>query len=118
MSKFPLFRFTRAAGRILCVAALALTFAGQALAGDDLPKFTDPEVTAYVKAYSEFTDQYIAAAKAAKAGDNSKMAGLDAKTQQLQGMTDKLTTKLKPEETEKFTEFLTKCAEKMMNASM
>ena len=118
MTKLTFPRFMRTAGRALCIASLALTFAGQALAGDDLPKFSDPEVTAYVKTYSEFTDQYIAATKAAKSGDNSKMAGLDAKTQELQNMSDKLSTKLKPEETEKFTEFLSKCAEKMVNASM
>ncbi len=97
---------------------MAVSLTGKTLAADDLPKFSDPEVTAYVKAYSDFTDQYIAASKAAKAGDNSKMASLEAKTQEMAKSSDTLAVKLKPEETEKFTEFLSKCAEKMVNASM
>jgi hypothetical protein len=118
MLKFPLPRSIRAAGYALCAMAMILIFAGQTFADEEIPKFTDPEVTAYVKSYAEFTEQYIAATKAAKAGDNSKLAGVDATSQKLQAMSGGFATKLRPEETEKFTDFLSRCAEKMVNASL
>ena len=118
MPKHPLALFICAARGISCVAALVLAFAGQVLAGDDIPKFSDPDVNAYIKIYAEFTDQYIAAAKAAKNGDNRKMEALDAKAPELQGLSGNLAAKLRPEEDDRFTDFLTRCAEKMANASM
>ena len=110
-------RTTRSLARPLCVAALALTFAGQALAGDPIPQFKDADVTAYAKSYSEFTDDYIAAIKASKTGDMSKLSAMTAKTTELQTKAQQMAVKLKPEETEKFTTFIAACARKMADAA-
>ena len=121
MSRSPSPSFVRAARGALCgiiILGLGLALAAPAFADEDLPKFTDPDVTAYIKAYAEFIDQYIAAAKAAKAGDTSKMAGVDAKNQELQKMSEKLAPKLKPEEVERFSDYLSKSTERMANASL
>ncbi len=104
----------------LCLLLAGSSFVSLTQAEDKLvvPKFNEPEVAAYAKTYAEFTEQYIVAAKAAKAGDDSKMKALDAKTQELQAQSEKLAVKLKADETEKFMEFMSKCAERMVNASM
>ena len=93
-----------------------LMFAVHGWAAEPLPVFTNPEVTAYVKAYTEYTEQCVAAALAAKKGDTSKMSVLDTRARELRTMTDGLAAKLRPEETDRFTDYLTDCAQRVANA--
>ena len=112
----------------LCCLALAVFAVASVARAQDVPKFTDPDVTAFVKTYGEFADQYAAIMKdymaAMKSGDTTKMQassqkvqGLQGKTMELQTESSKLTTKLKPEETQKFTAYLQACAQKMADAA-
>ena len=84
--------------------------------GDDVPTFSDPDVTNFAKTYSQFVDDYIDAYKAAKAGDNSKITALQAKAPQLQAQAAQVAGKLKPEESSKFQIFVTACSQKMLDA--
>ncbi len=95
-----------------------LILAGHALAVEPPPVFNDPEVTAYVKAYAEYTDDYVAAATAAaRTHDTGKLNALEPRARDLQTVAGKIALKIRPEETERFTEYLTDCAQRMTNAS-
>ncbi len=76
--------------RTLClVFTLMVTgsFVTSRALGDDVPTFSDPDVTNFAKTYSDFVNDYIDAYKAAKAGDNSKITALQAKAPQLKSAT-------------------------------
>lgn len=98
------------------VLFLALGFASQIFA-DDLPTFAEPEVNAFVKSYAQFIDDYAGAYKAMKAGDNSKMQALQSKSMELQTDAGQLTGKLKDDEKPKFQDFITKCAQKLLDVA-
>ena len=49
-------------------ALFVLTAADRVLA-EEIPTFSAPEVNTFVKSYSDFPDEYVAAYKAMKAGD-------------------------------------------------
>jgi hypothetical protein len=105
--------------RTLClVFTLMVTgsFVTSRALGDDVPTFSDPDVTNFVKTYSDFVNDYIDAYKAAKAGDNSKITALQAKAPQLQAQAAQVAGKLKPEESSKFQTFVTACSQKMLDA--
>jgi hypothetical protein len=102
-------------GKAISVALLALTLTGRMLA-DDIPTFTQPEVNTFVKSYAQFADDYAAAYKAIKAGDSSKLQELQSKSAELQAEAIKMLGKLKPEEAEKFTAFITGCTQKISAA--
>jgi hypothetical protein len=105
--------------RTLClVFALMVTgsFVASRALGDDVPTFSDPDVTNFAKTYSDFVNDYIDAYKAAKAGDNSKITALQAKAPQLQAQAAQVAGKLKPEESSKFQTFVTACSQKMLDA--
>jgi hypothetical protein len=97
-------------------ALFALTAADRVLA-EDIPTFNAPEVNTFVKSYSEFADQYVAAYKAMKAGDRSKIQDLQSKSSELETEAANVTGKLKPEETDKFNAFVTSCAQRISAAS-
>jgi hypothetical protein len=96
----------------ISVALFALTLAGRALA-DDIPTFSEPEVNTFVKSYAQFTDDYVAACNAMKAGDSSKLQALQARATLLQNQTVGITGKLKPDEDSKFAAFITLCGQKI-----
>jgi Skp family chaperone for outer membrane proteins len=98
------------------ILILALGFASQIFA-DDLPTFVEPEVNTFVKSYAQFIDDYAAAYKAMKAGDNSKMQALQSKSMELQTEADQLTGKLRDDEKPKFQDFITKCAQKLLDVA-
>ena len=111
---------------LFCLALAMFTVVSVARA-DDVPKFSDPDVTAFAKSYGDFTTEYISIMQdymaAAKSGDAAKMQASGQKVQDLQTKaaalqteSTKLTTKLKPEETEKFSTYLQGCAQKMVDA--
>ena len=109
----------------LSLALLALIGIARA---DDVPTFSDPAVTAYAKAYGEFTDHYSANMKeymaAVKSNDTTKMQAAAAKMQPDQAKAQEMATqsatisgKVKPDEVQKFSEYLQKCAQKMTDAA-
>ncbi len=80
-------------------------------------KYTDPEVTAYVKALAQFRDRYLAAVNTAKNGDDREVKRLDREFPAWQEKATRLVDKLEPNETERFTEFVTRCGQTMMDAA-
>lgn len=100
----------------LRIAALALgsTFSVFSLTvhafADELPTFADPAVTTFVKTYAQFVDSYV---DAAKTGDTSKLATVQAKEAELQQQFTQAIGKLRPEEGEKFQPFLSRYKEKI-----
>jgi hypothetical protein len=114
--KTTLFRSLRAAA--LTVAAAFSVFALTARAfADDVPTFADPDVTTFVKTYAQFVDDYVTALKAAKAGDNSKLADVQTKAGTLQSQATQAAGKLKPDESDKFQKFVAACSQKIVDAS-
>jgi hypothetical protein len=101
---------------VLTVIAVGSFVAGRAL-GDDIPTFSDPDVNTFVKAYSQFCDDYLEAYKAVKAGDNTKITALQAKLPELQSQAAAVAGKVKPDETTKFQTFVTACAQKLVDAT-
>ncbi len=112
-------------------APLCLTFAFLAFASvtraDDTPTFSAPEVNAFVQDYSAFVDQGVAIMKQymadAKANDTAKMQEDMTKVQQFQAQTGNLQAKgaalqgkLKPDETQKFTDYIQKEIKKLTDA--
>src|SRR5258705_3562797 len=100
MMKTSIFiRSLRMATLSLATAFSVFAFSARALA-DDLPTFSDPDVNTFVKNYAQFVDDYITALKAAKTGDNSKLAGVQTKAGEHQGQATQAAGKLKPDESE------------------
>jgi hypothetical protein len=85
------------------------SLAGSALA-DELPTFGDPAVNSFVKTYSQFVDSYV---DAAKTGDASKLATVQAKEAEIQQQFTLAIGKLRPEEAEKFQPFLARSKDKI-----
>ena len=111
---------------LLCCSLAFLAFAGLSRA-DDTPSFSDPAVTAFAKDYSTFVDQYTAILKdymaAAKANDTAKMQAGAAKMQEFQTKVTDLQTKgaalagkVKPEEAQKFSDYMQACVKRMTDA--
>ena len=99
----------------VCVfAALSLP---NRLPADPPVKFSDPDVTAYVKKLGRFCDLYVAAARAAQHGDASRLRQMDAQIPQLQAQAVRMAEKLQPGETKAFTEYISQCGQTMMDAA-
>lgn len=112
----------------LSLALACVTFAGTVRADDAPPTFNDPDVTAFVKSYGDFADHYSANMKdymaAVKSGDTAKMQAGAAKMQadtsksaEIQAKASAMTGKIKPDEVQKFSAYLQKCAQKMADAA-
>jgi hypothetical protein len=86
---------------------------------DELPKFSDAEVNQFVSQYAEFVTKYIQAYQAAKAGNPSAFDQLKTQVKQLQDevatVADKL--KAKPEEAQRYEQFVANYTEKMIDAT-
>lgn len=119
-------RHVRSLSLSLTLALLA--FSGIIRAEDAAPTFSDPEVTAYAKSYWEFTDHYAANMKnymaAVKSGDTAKMQEASKKVQEdatksaeIQTKSTTISGKVKPDEVQKFSGYLQKCAQKMADAA-
>ena len=96
-----------------CVLLLVVIALATRLFADDVPTFSDADVTTFVKSYGQFVTEYVDAYKAAKAGDNSKLQALEAKSQELQRQVAQIIGKIKPDEAEKFSTFIDQCSEKI-----
>ena len=102
------------------IRALFLAFAFVAIAhAADIPKFSDPDVTAFAKDYSAYTDESIVAAKEASAGkvDTAKMQALMAKAEGMMNRQMAVEAKLKPDDKVKYDKFMTECMQRMTDAS-
>ena len=110
----------------LCLVFAFLAFASVTRA-QDAPTFSDPDVTSFAKDYGTFVDEGVVIMKeymaAAKANDTTKMQADQAKVQAFQGKAQDLQTrgaalqgKLKPEETQKFSEYMQKEVKKLTDA--
>ena len=117
--------FRRAGSLCLLAAVLALANVARA---DDIPTFSNPDVTAFVKSYGTFTDQYSAIMKdymaAMKSNDTAKMQesakkmqDISTKSAEMQTQASTVGSKVKPEEATKFSDYLQKCAQKMAEAA-
>jgi uncharacterized membrane protein YccC len=115
---FP--RWTAGAGLARAAAALCLVFIigfpSRTLADEPL-KFSDPQVTAYLRELARFRDQYLAAVAAAKHGDNAELKRLDTQFPALQDKAVRLLDKLEPAATKRFTEYVARCGQTMMDAA-
>ena len=100
---------------ILTLVVAGSFFSSRAL-GDDIPQFSDPDVTAFVKTYAQFTSDYVDACKAVKAGDSSKMTALQSKAPELQAQATQMVGKVKADEASKFQTFISACAQKIVDA--
>jgi galactose-1-phosphate uridylyltransferase len=100
---------------ILTLVVASIFISSRAL-GDDIPQFSDPDVTAFVKTYAQFTSDYVEACKAVKAGDNSKMTALQSKAPEIQAQAAQVSGKVKADEAPKFQAFVSACAQKIVDA--
>ena len=86
---------------------------------DELPKFSDAEVNQFVRQYADFVTKYIQAYQAAKAGNPSAFDQLKTQVKQLQDEVTKVADKLKakPEEAQRYEQFIANYTEKMVDAA-
>ena len=73
----------------------------------------------FVSQYADFVTKYIQAYQAAKAGNAAAFDQLKTQVQQLQDEVPKVAEKLKakPEEAQRYEQFIANYTEKMINAS-
>ena len=92
------------------------SFMASRVLGDDVPQFSNADVNAFVKSYTQFTNDYVDACKAVKAGDNSKMTALQSKAPELQAQAAQIAGKLSGDEATKFQTYISSCAQKIVEA--
>ena len=80
-------------------------------------KFSDSAVNDFVKTYSAYADDYVAALAAAKKGDTSKMLSLSSKAQEMATLQQQLVSKLKPEEAAAFADAMNKISQRIQEAA-
>ena len=106
-------------GIVLIAWFLTLALSTFATKADELPKFSDAEVNQFVSQYADFVTKYIQAYQAAKAGNPSAFDQLKTQVKQLQDevatVADKL--KAKPEEAQRYEQFVANYTEKMIDAT-
>ena len=109
---------SRPFARIIRALFLAFTLVAVSYAAD-LPKFSDPEVTAFARDYSAYVDESIASAKEASAGkvDMAKMQALMAKAETMMNRQAAVEAKIKPDEKARYDKFMADCAQRMTDAS-
>jgi ubiquinone biosynthesis protein UbiJ len=108
---------TRSTLKSPCALLLVVIALTARLFADDIPTFSDADVTAFVKSYGQFVTEYVDAYKAAKAGDNSRLQTLEAKSQELQRQVAQIIGKIKPDEAEKFSAFVGQCAQRISDVA-
>jgi hypothetical protein len=105
------------AGRTIAVLCLAFIMMILPARVDAEPQFAAPEVNAYVKTLSDFRDHYLAAVTAARNGDERDLKRMDAQFPQLQQKAIRLLDKLRPDETQRYTDYVTGCGQAMVDAA-
>ena len=106
-------------GIALIASILTLALSTLPTKADELPKFSDAEVNQFVSQYADFVTKYIQAYQAAKAGNPAAFEQLKTQVQQLQDEVAKVAEKLKakPEEAQRYEQFIANYTEKRMDAS-
>src|SRR6201987_2427604 len=106
-------------GTVLIASILTLALSTLPTKADELPKFSDAEVNQFVSQYADFVTKYIQAYQAAKAGNPSAFDQLKTQVKQLQDEVAKVAEKLKakPEEAQRYEEFIADYTEKMIDAT-
>jgi hypothetical protein len=105
---------------ILSIASiLALELSTLRAKADELPKFSDAEVNQFVSQYADLVTKYIQAYQAAKAGNPSAFDQLKTQVKQLQDEVAKVAEKLKtkPDEAQRYEQFIANYTEKMIDAT-
>jgi hypothetical protein len=104
---------------VLIASILLLALSTLPIKADELPKFSDAEVNQFVSQYADFVAKYIQAYQAAKAGNPAAFDQLKTQVQQLQDDVAKVAEKLKakPEEAQRYEQFIATYTEKMIDAS-
>ena len=100
-------------------AALLVVLFPKSVWADELPKFSDAEVNSFVNDYAAFVTKYIQAYQAAKAGNQSQFAQLKTQVKQLQDQVTKVAEKLrsKPDEAQRYEQFIADYTEKIIDAT-
>ena len=100
-------------------AALLVVSLPKSVLADELPKFSDAEVNSFVSDYAAFVTKYIQAYQAAKAGNQSQFAQLKTQVKQLQDQVTKVADKLrsKPDEAQRYEQFIADYTEKIIDAT-
>jgi peptidoglycan hydrolase CwlO-like protein len=106
-------------GSVTLAAALSLSLFPVRAPADELPKFSDPEVNTFVSDYAAFVTKYIQAYQAAQTGNLSQFAQVKTQVKQLQDQVTKVADKLlsKPDEAQRYEQFITEYTEKMVDAT-
>lgn len=106
-------------GILLIASILTLALSTLPTKADELPKFSDAEVNQFVSQYADFVTKYIQAYQAAKTGNPAAFEQLKTQVQQLQDEVAKVAEKLKakPEEAQRYEQFIANYTEKMIDAS-
>ena len=104
---------------VLIASILTLALSTLPTKADELPKFSDAEVNQFVSQYADFVAKYIQAYQAAKTGNPAAFEQLKTHVQQLQDEVAKVAEKLKakPEEAQRYEQFIANYTEKMIDAS-
>jgi hypothetical protein len=106
-------------GIVLIASILTVALSTLPIKADELPKFSDAEVNQFVSQYADFVTKYIQAYQAAKTGNPAAFEQLKTQVQQLQDEVAKVAEKLKakPEEAQRYEQFIANYTEKMIDAS-
>jgi peptidoglycan hydrolase CwlO-like protein len=100
-------------------AALLVVSLPKSVWADELPQFSDAEVNSFVGDYAAFVTKYVQAYQAAKAGNQSQFAQLKTQVKQLQDQVTKVADKLrsKPDEAQRYEQFIADYTEKIIDAT-
>ena len=98
------------------VVFVALVLGIRVFAGD-VPKFSDPDVTLYVKAWSKYVRDYAATTAHWKTADRSSLLTFLSRARELQSQAGEITSKVKPDEKQKFMEFMGQCLKDISDSS-
>ena len=103
---------------LLIASILALQLSAFRAKADELPKFSDDEVNQFVRDYADLVTNYIKAYQAAKTKP-SAFDQLKIQVQQLQNEVAKVAEKLKtkPDEAQRYEQFIVNYTEKMIDAT-
>jgi hypothetical protein len=106
-------------GFALVASILLLPLSTLRTQADELPKFSDAEVNQFVSQYADLVTKYIQAYQAAKAGNPSAFDQLKTAVKQLEDEVAKVAEKLKarPEEAQRYEQFIANYTEKMIDAT-
>jgi hypothetical protein len=112
-------KFSIPSGVLAFGSALWLWLLPGSARADELPKFSDSEVNTFVSQYAEYVTKYVQACQAVKAGNSSQFAQVKTLVKQLQDQVGKVAEKLKskPEEAQRYEQFIVDYTQKMIDAT-